>query len=146
MLTSNTDGRLPAGSQLPTEAELQEKLGISHSVDGEPIALIETWLPLPLAEPLTAAELTDASLHKALRRRSGIAIVSGCRQVRAVAAAPTVAEALGYRRSHPSCCSKARATKVPEPRSRSLEPGTVPTASSSTSTWCTTASPNSVDQ
>ena len=111
---SITDGRLPAGSQLPTEAELQEKFGISRSVvrqalltltaeglilrgrgrgsvvaprgelhrlvqrmsglstqlprvleirrprsaDGEPIALIETWLPL--AESLTAAELTDA--------------------------------------------------------------------------------------
>ena len=156
---SITDGRLPAGSRLPTEAELQEKFGISRSVvrqalltltaeglilrgrgrgsvvaprsehhrlvqrmsglqaqlprvqteilsitpgrnalaeatlavpqvleirrlrsaDGEPIALIETWLPLPLAVTLTAAELTDAPLHATLRRRLGIAIVSGRR-------------------------------------------------------------------
>jgi GntR family transcriptional regulator len=65
-----------------------------RSADGEPIALIETWLPLPLAESLTAAELTDASLHATLRRRFGIAIVSGRRQVRAVAATPTLAAAL----------------------------------------------------
>ena len=171
---SITDGRLPAGSQLATEAELQEKFGISRSVvrqalltltaeglilrgrgrgsvvapqrahhrlvqrmsglstqlprvqtevlsitpernalaeatlaapqvleirrlrsaDSDPIALIETWLPLHLAETLTAAELTDASLHATLRRRFGIAIVSGRRHMRAVAATPTLASAL----------------------------------------------------
>jgi DNA-binding GntR family transcriptional regulator len=92
VLTSNTDGRLPAEPPLPTEAELQEKLGISRSVDGEPIALIETWLPL--TETLTAAELTDASPRQALRRSFGIAIVSGRGQVRAVAATPTLESAL----------------------------------------------------
>lgn len=53
-----------------------------RSADGEPIAVIETWLPLPLAETLTTAELTDASLHATLHRRFGIAIVSGRHQVR----------------------------------------------------------------
>ena len=167
-----TDGSLPAGSILPTEAELTKKFGISRSVvrqallaltgdglvrrgrgrgsvvaplrehhrlvqrlsglstqidqvttlvlslsperdalaearlgvrevvslrrlrsaAGSPIALIHTWLPSSLA--LTAAELTNASLHALLRRKHGIAIVTGRRQVRAVAASESQAESL----------------------------------------------------
>ncbi|MBC7723507.1 MAG: GntR family transcriptional regulator [Burkholderiaceae bacterium] len=167
-----TDGSLPAGSLLPTEAELTEHFGVSRSVvrqallaltgdglvlrgrgrgsvvaplgehhrlvqrmsglssqidrvatevlslaperdtlaeatlgvrdvvalrrlrsaDGAPIALIHTWLPASLA--LTADELTDASLHALLRRKQGIAIVTGRRQVRAVAASAALAESL----------------------------------------------------
>lgn len=167
-----TDGSLPAGSLLPTEAELTERFGISRSVvrqallaltgeglvlrgrgrgsvvaprgehhrlvqrmsglstqldsvttqvlslgperdapaeatlgvrdvvalrrlrsaAGSPIALIHTWLPATL--PLTAAELTDASLHALLRRKHAIAIVTGRRQVRAVAASASQAYSL----------------------------------------------------
>lgn len=167
-----TDGWLPAGSMLPTEAVLTEKFGISRSVvrqallaltsdglvlrgrgrgsvvaplgehhrlvqrmsglstqidevttlvlslsrerdalaeatlgvrdvialrrlrsaAGSPIALIHTWLPSSIA--LTAAELTDASLHALLRRKHGIAIVTGRRQVRAVASTTSQAESL----------------------------------------------------
>ncbi|MET4702842.1 GntR family transcriptional regulator [Frigoribacterium sp. UYMn621] len=167
-----TDGSLPAGSMLPTEAELTEKFGISRSVvrqallaltgeglvlrgrgrgsvvappgehhrlvqrmsglstqldevttevlslsperdalaestlgvrdvvalhrlrsaAGSPIALIHTWLPSALA--LSPEELTNASLHSLLRRKHGISIVTGRRQVRAVAASPSQAESL----------------------------------------------------
>ncbi|HEV7956284.1 MAG: GntR family transcriptional regulator [Microbacteriaceae bacterium] len=169
-----TDGSLPAGSQLPTEAELQEKFGISRSVvrqallaltaeglvqrgrgrgsvvaprgehhrlvqrmsglstqlshvttrilalgreeepaaeaalgvkellgirrlrsaDGEPLAIIHTWLPYAVASTLTAEELTDTSLHSILRQRFDIAVVAGRRQVRGVAASATLAESL----------------------------------------------------
>lgn len=64
------------------------KLSRLRSVDGAPIALIRTWLPLPQCESLTAEELTDASLHATLRARLGIRVVSGTRQVRAVPADP----------------------------------------------------------
>lgn len=170
-----TDGSLPAGSQLPTEAELQERFGISRSVvrqallaltaeglvqrgrgrgsvvaprgehhrlvqrisglstqlahvttrvlaverehdaaaeaalgvpevlgirrlrsaDGEPIALIHTWLPFAVASTLTASELTDASLHATLRSKYDIAVVAGRRQVRGVAASANLAGPLG---------------------------------------------------
>lgn len=63
-------------------------------VDGSPIALIQTWLPLPECASLTADELTDASLHAALRERYDIAIVAGTRQVRAVPAEGRVRSAL----------------------------------------------------
>ncbi len=167
-----TDGSLPAGSPLPTEAELTEKFGISRSVvrqallaltgeglvlrgrgrgsvvapvrehhrlvqrmsglstqidevatvvlslsperdavaeaalgvrnvialhrlrlaAGSPIALIHTWLPSSIE--LTVAELTNASLHAVLRRTHGVTIVTGRRQVRAVAASVSQADAL----------------------------------------------------
>jgi len=170
-----TDGSLPPGAQLPTEAELQDKFGISRSVvrqalhslsvdgliqrgrgrgsvvaprgehhrlvqrisglstqlpevttrvlsleperdavaetalgvsevvglrrlrsaAGEPVALIHTWLPRPLAAGLTADELTDTSLHAKMRQKCGIAIVSGRRQVRAVEASSQLAASLG---------------------------------------------------
>jgi GntR family transcriptional regulator len=57
-----------------------------RSIDGTPIAVIHTWLPLPLCASLTADELTNASLHATLRRKYGIEIVSGKRQIRAAPA------------------------------------------------------------
>ncbi|WP_159615202.1 GntR family transcriptional regulator [Arthrobacter zhaoguopingii] len=66
-----------------------------RSIDGTPIAVIHTWLPLPLCASLTADELTDASLHAALRRKYGIDIVSGKRQIRA---APADSDLMGLLR------------------------------------------------
>lgn len=82
------------------DALAEERLGVREVVSlrrlrsaaGSPIALIHTWLPSNLA--LTAAELTNASLHGLLRRKHGIAIVTGRRQVRAVAASASQAESL----------------------------------------------------
>lgn len=65
-----------------------------RSVANEPIALIHTWLPLPLSATLTAEELTNASLHAVMRKKYGVSILSGRRQVRAVSATVSVAEAL----------------------------------------------------
>lgn len=170
------DGELPAGADLPTEAELQTRFGVSRSVvrqalstltaeglirrgrgrgsvvaprrehhrlvqrlsglstqvpevttevlaleavrdelaaatlgvgsgevsalrrlrraEGTPIALIHTWLPRRLGDALSVAELTDTSLHAVLHSRFGVALQSGRRQVRAVAASAALAGAL----------------------------------------------------
>ena len=62
-----------------------------RSVEGAPLALIHTWLALPLCSTLTAEELQDTSLHSVLRQKYGIEIVAGKRQIRA---APADAELL----------------------------------------------------
>lgn len=64
-----------------------------RSAGGEPLALIETWLPQELGD-LSADELTDASLHATIQRRFGTHIVAGQRQVRAVGADAETAELL----------------------------------------------------
>ena len=64
-----------------------------RSAGGEPLAVIETWLPEEFGD-LTAEELTDASLHATVRRRFGTQIVAGKRQVRAVGADTDTAELL----------------------------------------------------
>lgn len=69
-----------------------------RSVEGSPIALIHTWLPLPLCSSLTADELANASLHAVLREKYGIEIVAGKRQIRA---APADAELLSLLRMAP---------------------------------------------
>lgn len=53
-------------------------------VDGAPIAVIHTWLPVPAYSELTAEDLTDASLHAVLGEKYGVRITSGKRQIRAV--------------------------------------------------------------
>lgn len=57
-----------------------------RSVEGAPIALIHTWLPLPLCATLTAGELQDTSLHSVLHHKYGVDIVAGKRQIRAAPA------------------------------------------------------------
>ncbi|MFI6424282.1 GntR family transcriptional regulator [Promicromonospora sp. NPDC050880] len=64
-----------------------------RSTDGEPLAVIETWLPAEFGD-LSAQELTDASLHATIQRRFGTRVVAGQRQVRAVGADTDTAEAL----------------------------------------------------
>ncbi|WP_165068384.1 GntR family transcriptional regulator [Marisediminicola senii] len=66
-----------------------------RSVDGEPIAVIHTWLPYEVASSLTVDDLTDMSLHATLRKRFDVSIVAGRRQVRGVAASTSLAESLG---------------------------------------------------
>src|ERR1700754_1241747 len=55
-----------------------------RSVQDEPIALIRTWLPLPLCASLTADELANRSLHAVLDEKYNIQLLSGRRQERAV--------------------------------------------------------------
>lgn len=82
-----------------TDARAEAALGTNEllslrrrrSVEGEAIALIQTWLPLPLAGTLTANELTDASLHATLASRFGVPVTAGRRQIRAIAASERLA-------------------------------------------------------
>jgi GntR family transcriptional regulator len=62
--------------------------------EGEPIALIHTWMPESVGRDLTRDELTDTSLHAVLRGKYGVTLVSGRRQVRAVSASAALAELL----------------------------------------------------
>ncbi|MFJ6001690.1 GntR family transcriptional regulator [Arthrobacter sp. NPDC092385] len=55
-----------------------------RTADGEPIAVIHTWLPVPVFADLTAESLRDASLHAVLGEQFGVQITSGKRQIRAV--------------------------------------------------------------
>ena len=64
-------------------------------VEGRPLARIRTRLPLERCAGLTAAELTDASLHEVLSARFGARPTGGRRQVRAVAADADLAAELG---------------------------------------------------
>lgn len=84
------------------DAHAEAELGTTHilgirrlrSAGGEPLALIHTWLPLRQVPDLDADELTDASLHGVLRHKYGISIISGTRQVRALAASEEIAPML----------------------------------------------------
>lgn len=66
----------------------QEVLALKRlrSVDGSPIALIHTWLPLPLCADLKPEDLQNASLHGVLRQKFGIHVTAGRRQIRAAPA------------------------------------------------------------
>lgn len=64
-----------------------------RSAGGEPLAVIETWLPAGLGD-LTVEELTDVSLHATMQGRFGTRIVAGSRQVRAVGADSETADLL----------------------------------------------------
>lgn len=89
---------LSRGRDVVAEAALGEakvtELRRLRSADDDPIALIETWLPTRLASTLNSGILTDSSLHEILGAEFGIEIVSGRRQVRAVAASASIAATL----------------------------------------------------
>ncbi len=65
-----------------------------RSVEGNPLAYIRTYLPLPRCSGLSSDELTDASLHDVLISRLGLRPTNGRRQVRAVAADTDLAASL----------------------------------------------------
>ena len=72
-----------------------------RSVDGEPIAIIHTWLPLSLVPGLEAKDLVDSSLHENLRARFGIPVTAGHRQVRAVSASAELSASLAVPQAAP---------------------------------------------
>ena len=82
---------------------VDEVIGLRRlrSAEGEPIALIHTWLPVSIGGRLRSEELTDTSLHAVLRASYGISLVSGRRQVRAVSASAALAESLAVPQGAP---------------------------------------------
>ena len=65
-----------------------------RSVEDDPLSYVRTWLPRGRLPGLTAAMLSDTSLHQVLTRDFGLRPVSGRRQIRSVAADERVAETL----------------------------------------------------
>ncbi|PSK95346.1 GntR family transcriptional regulator [Murinocardiopsis flavida] len=88
---------------------------VRSTADG-PLAYVRTWLPADRFEDLTADVLTDASLHRLLRDRFGVRLVSGRRQVRAVPADEHIA----------SCLDVAPAAPLLLLEGSSAEPGGAP--------------------
>lgn len=65
-----------------------------RDVDGEALAIIHTWLPRMLVPGITGDDLVNNSLHGVLATRFGVPVSAGRRQVRAVGASETLADAL----------------------------------------------------
>ena len=55
-----------------------------QSIDEMAIAVVRTWLPLPIFEGLSEENLADSSLHRIMNLRFGIVLAGGSRQVRAI--------------------------------------------------------------
>lgn len=71
------------------------QVGRVRSVGGVVLSFIRTWLPLEVADVLTADDLVDASLHQLLADRLGWHVAGGHNQVRAVPATESLADRLG---------------------------------------------------
>lgn len=65
-----------------------------RSIDGLPIAYVQTWLPRSRMPDLRASELEDASLHRVLDSRYGIHPGRGRNRIRAVGASASLASLL----------------------------------------------------
>lgn len=62
---------------------------------GYPLAVIETWLPVEMAEHLPREALDNASLHELMKSRAGVTLARSMRNVYAVPAADPMAGLLG---------------------------------------------------
>ncbi len=96
--------------RLPPDAAvlLQEPMGSVgvridriRSVDGEPLARTQTWLPSPRFDDLLGTDLTDRSLYEHLAATSDVRPVAGYRKLEAEAADRDVARDLGLRKGAP---------------------------------------------
>ena len=67
------------------------QLGRVRSVGGVVLSFIRTWLPLDVADAISADDLVDASLHQLLADRLDRHVAGGVSQVRAVLATETLA-------------------------------------------------------
>lgn len=63
--------------------------------DGEPLAVDRVWLPLPLAEPLLAANFTRTALYEELRDRCGVIPEQGIEESRPISLDRATAVRLG---------------------------------------------------
>lgn len=72
-----------------------------QSVDEVPIAVVQTWLPLPQFEGLTQTDLENSSLHKIMNVRYGILLAGGTRQVRAISSDHSMSKKLNIQKGSP---------------------------------------------
>jgi len=72
-----------------------------RATNGEPYAVIRTWMPAEFAAAITSTSLENASLHERFATALQRPVAGGRRQVRAVAATPQVARQLGIAEGDP---------------------------------------------
>jgi GntR family transcriptional regulator len=110
-------GRVPGTRVLsqavvPADRRVAEALGVAlggavvaiervRSVDGEPIALVTTFLPADLVPGLESIDLRDTSLYRTLAARFDLHISNGRRMLEAVSASEEEAELLGIEPGDP---------------------------------------------
>lgn len=72
-----------------------------RAVGGTVLSFIRTWLPVDVAEAISADDLIDASLHQLLAERLGRQVAGAHHQIRAVVATETLADRLGVEPGSP---------------------------------------------
>ncbi|HVE93154.1 MAG TPA: GntR family transcriptional regulator [Actinomycetota bacterium] len=79
---------VPMGSQCVSVERVRR-------VSGEPVVLVQTFLPLPRFASVVDADLTDASLYELLTSRFGVRPCGGVRSIEATSATHELVEHLG---------------------------------------------------
>lgn len=72
-----------------------------RSVGGIVLSFIRTWLPVDVAQAISADDLVDASLHQLLAERLDRHVAAAGNQIRAVVATETLADRLGVEPGSP---------------------------------------------
>jgi GntR family transcriptional regulator len=72
-----------------------------RSINGEPIQIVTTYIPLAICPALAAADLTDRSLYEFLEAECGIVLARGRRYIEAVLASESEAQLLEIDRGAP---------------------------------------------
>jgi GntR family transcriptional regulator len=110
-VTGASPGRAPGGVAerlgAPAGAEVfvLERLRV---LDGEPLLLQRSYLPVELGQLLVAAELTTASLYDLLQRDAGVTVARATETITAVALGAPDARALGRKARSPGLLSRRR--------------------------------------
>jgi GntR family transcriptional regulator len=104
--------RIVAFGEAPPPAAAAEFLGLAptapalrilrtHEVDGEPLSVVESWLPPRYGARLTPAALRQSTLHELLWRRFGLAQHTSVHTIRVGRADDRVAPLLGVALADP---------------------------------------------
>jgi GntR family transcriptional regulator len=110
-VTGASPGRAPGGvaerlgAPAGGEVFVLERLRV---LDGEPLLLQRSYLPVELGSLLVPAELTTASLYDLLQRDAGVTVARATETITAVALGAPDARALGHKARSPGLLSRRR--------------------------------------
>jgi GntR family transcriptional regulator len=93
------------GARAGGEVFVLERLRV---LDGEPLLLQRSYLPMDLGSLLVPAELTTASLYDLLQRDAGVTVARATETITAVALGAPDARALGHKARSPGLLSRRR--------------------------------------
>jgi GntR family transcriptional regulator len=93
-------------SEVEADKEISQALQISMGepviklhrlrfLDGEPVMVVISYIPLKICPPLLQEDFTSHSLYKLLREKHGLIVTDGIRTIESVNAPHTLAELLG---------------------------------------------------